>query len=68
MEQGVYDMSTAGGENTGEIQFAVFYLAEKRSLAVELWCQRGCTFCLSEMMLRIVACLGQATTGKSVCT
>ena len=34
MMQGVYDISTAGGENTGEIQFAVFYLAEKRSLAM----------------------------------
>ena len=34
MKQGMYDKSTAGGENTGEIQFAVFYLAEKRSLAM----------------------------------
>ena len=63
MEQGVYDVNTAGGKNTGGIQFVVFYLAEKRSFAVELRCQRGCTFCLSEMMLIIVACLGRATTG-----
>ena len=55
MMQGVYDISPAGGENTGEIQSAVFYLAEKRSLAVEeLWCQQGCTFCLGEMMLGMI--------------
>ena len=29
MKQGMHDKSTAGRENTGEIQFAVFYLAEK---------------------------------------
>ena len=52
MMQGVHDISPAGGENTGEIQSAVFYLAEKRSLAMEeLWCHQGCTFCLGEIML-----------------
>ena len=35
MKQGVYDKSTAGGENTGEIQFAVFYLAEKGAQSVK---------------------------------
>ena len=35
MKQGMYDKSTAGGENTGEIQFAVFYLAEKGAQSVK---------------------------------
>ena len=35
MKQEMHDKSTAGGENTGEIQFAVFYLAEKGAQSVK---------------------------------